>query len=270
MKELEKQIKKELSFVKECEQKNIKQLKELKHKVPANLPSGKIRGSICHGSPQFYLTRSGEKDQYLNKNYLPSIQYAVKQEYHEKMAAALIRREKALLRLSKTLEETEPASVYEKMSVAKKLLVAPIVSSEEDYIQKWLEEHPGNQNPYPEDCNYTTNRGEKVRSKSEKILADLFYSYQIPYQYEPMLTLPSGKTLYPDFALLNTTTKKTLYWEHLGLVDQDTYLQRNIQKIQQYEVNGILLGETLITSFESTSVPLNTKILDQKIRTFLL
>ena len=270
MKTIKKQLLKEIKDTRTYILENEKALKELKKKEPEVLISGSIRSTTCRGVPQYYIHLPNKKNKYLAKSNLPSIQYAVKQEYHEKMATALIRREKALLRLSKTLEETEPASVYEKMSVAKKSLVTPIVSSEEDYIQNWLEEHPGNQNPYPEDCNYTTNRGEKVRSKSEKILADLFYSYQIPYQYEPLLTLPSGKTLYPDFALLNTATKKTLYWEHLGLVDQDTYLQKNIQKIQLYEVNGILLGDTLITSFESTSVPLNTKILDHKIRTFLL
>ena len=253
MKTIEKQLLKEIKDTRAYILENEKALKELKKKEPEVLISGSIRSTTCRGVPQYYIHLPNKKNKYLAKSNLPSIQYAVKQEYHEKMAAALIRREKALLRLSKALEETEPASVYEKMSVAKKSLVTPIVSSEEDYIQNWLEEHPGNQNPYPEDCNYTTNRGEKVRSKSEVLL-----------------TLPSGKTLYPDFALLNTTTKKTLYWEHLGLVDQDTYLQKNIQKIQLYEVNGILLGDTLITSFESSSVPLNTKILDQKIRAFLL
>ena len=49
---------------------------------------------------------------------------------------------------------------------------------------------------------YYTIKGERVRSKSEKIIADELYRYQIPYKYEFPLTLATHNRniqLYPDF-----------------------------------------------------------------------
>ncbi|SFH72967.1 hypothetical protein SAMN04487830_106120 [Pseudobutyrivibrio sp. OR37] len=61
-----------------------------------------------------------------------------------------------------------------------------------------------------------------VRSKSEKIIADALEKYNVPYQYEPMLEL-GYNTIYPDFVVLNLRTRKTVYWEHLGLVSDIEY-----------------------------------------------
>lgn len=49
---------------------------------------------------------------------------------------------------------------------------------------------------------------ERVRSKSEKILADYFYRRKIPYKYECPLTLKGVGTVYPDFTFLSPKTKK--------------------------------------------------------------
>ena len=79
-----------------------------------------------------------------------------------------------------------------------------------------------------------TKRGEYVRSKSEKILADLFYENGIPYQYEPAFRLINGKLVYPDFVLLNVRERKTFYWEHYGLASDETYSTKNIDKLCLY------------------------------------
>lgn len=47
-----------------------------------------------------------------------------------------------------------------------------------------------------------TERGERVRSKSEKILADYFYRNGILYKYECPLYLKYFGTIYPDFTFL--------------------------------------------------------------------
>ena len=50
-----------------------------------------------------------------------------------------------------------------------------------------------------------TENGERVRSKSEKILADYFYRQNILYKYEKPLYLKGYGTVYPDlhFCLQN-------------------------------------------------------------------
>ena len=65
-----------------------------------------------------------------------------------------------------------------------------------------------------------TAKGERVRSKSEKILADYFYSRKIPYHYEKPLHLRGYGIVYPDFTLLSRKTRREVYWEHEGLVEK--------------------------------------------------
>lgn len=48
-----------------------------------------------------------------------------------------------------------------------------------------------------------TNRGERVRSKSEKIIADCFFRKGIPYKYECPLYLKGLGIIYPDFTILS-------------------------------------------------------------------
>lgn len=117
--------------------------------------------------------------------------------------------------------------------------------------------------------NYYTSRGGFVRSKSEKIIADALEKYNIPYQYEPVLEL-GYNTVYPDFVVLNVRTRKTIYWEHLGIVSDMEYATKNFIKIQNYEKNGYLLGKDLIITMESSDIPMNIKLVEQKIKEFLL
>ena len=61
---------------------------------------------------------------------------------------------------------------YSDMTAGKKLLVKPTYISDEEYAKKWKEEiyhTKGIDENMPE---IITNNGEKVRSKSEKIIAD--------------------------------------------------------------------------------------------------
>ena len=64
-----------------------------------------------------------------------------------------------------------------------------------------------------------TEKGERVRSKSEKILADYFYRNNILYQYEKPLYLKGYGTIYTDFTFLSKKTRKEIYWEHEGIVN---------------------------------------------------
>ena len=61
-----------------------------------------------------------------------------------------------------------------------------------------------------------TENGERVRSKSEKILADYFYRQNILYKYEKPLYLKGYGTVYPDFTFLSSKTGKEIYWNMRG------------------------------------------------------
>ena len=48
--------------------------------------------------------------------------------------------------------------------------------------------------------NYITDAGERVRSKSELVIANLLYKNNIPYMYECPLKI-NNNTVYPDFTV---------------------------------------------------------------------
>ncbi len=114
-----------------------------------------------------------------------------------------------------------------------------------------------------------TERGERVRSKSEKILADYFYHRGIQYKYEHPLYLKGYGTVYPDFTFLSKRTRKEIYWEHDGKMDDPAYAQNAVRKIQAYEDNDIYPGERLILTFETTKTVLDTRLIEKMICRYL-
>ena len=96
-------------------------------------------------------------------------------------------------------------------------------------------------------------------------MADLFLKMGIPYIYEPVFELEDGTFIYPDFALLNVRKRKTVYWEHFGLVTNSEYAQKTIHKLNQYEASGLNVGIDLLFSMESDENPLNVKQIVRKI-----
>ena len=149
-------------------------------------------------------------------------------------------------------------------------LIRPAEISWEQRLKKWLsEEYTGKafQKGAPV---ILTERGERVRSKSEKILADLFFRRGIPYKYECPLFLKGYGTVHPDFTFLSERTGKEIYWEHAGRMDEPEYAGSAVRKIQAYEENGIYPGERLILTFETETSLLDTKLAEQLAEKYLL
>ena len=110
-----------------------------------------------------------------------------------------------------------------------------------------------------------TDQGERVRSKSERILADYFYRNGIQYKYECPLYLKGFGTVHPDFTFLSKKTKQEIYWEHDGRMDDPAYAQNAIKKIHAYQENNIYPGERLILTFETAKAVLDTKIIEKPV-----
>ena len=65
----------------------------------------------------------------------------------------------------------------------------------------------------------------------------------IPYKYEAPIQLKGYGTVYPDFTLLNVRTREIYYWEHLGMMDNQEYIQKTFVKINTFVINGIFPGK---------------------------
>lgn len=121
------------------------------------------------------------------------------------------------------------------------------------------------QNPhYEENLSIMSDKGVMMRSKSERIIAARLDYYEIPYAYEAPLKLRNGDTIYPDFTIINPVTKEKIYWEHFGMMDEKGYQENAFKKIKKLIENGIIPGENLIMTFE-TSKGINIKDINEKI-----
>jgi hypothetical protein len=116
---------------------------------------------------------------------------------------------------------------------------------------------------------FTTN-GERVRSKSEVLIADTLKRFGIPYRYEYPLRLKSGITVHPDFLCLNIRTHQEFYWEHFGLMDEPDYLERTLAKIKDYAESDILPGKNFLFTMESVVCHLSTIQVENLINEFLI
>ena len=249
---------------------NLLQEVEKRLRTYKNLEPGSLRVAMSHDCPQYYVKRPGkDREEYISKIEKEKVHLLAQRDYDEKVRKELISMNN---RLSKFLAGYDPNAVeniYERMCDTRKNLVAPVVLTDKMFVDEWMEKNKSGVNTYGAAVEFKTLRGEYVRSKSEKILADYFYSNHIPYQYEPRFEFDDYRNKYPDFVLLNVRKRKTIYWEHLGRVGEMNYATKNFVKLMDYEKNGLILGDNLIITLETLERPLDIKNVEEKVRLFL-
>ena len=237
-----------------------------------NAPEGTLRLSGCRKSIQYYRCLPGgrKNGEYLPKSREKLIRALAQKSYDEKVVRLA---EKRLAQIRDILADYEDDE-FEKLLLAehpeRQKLIRPAEISWEQRLEKWLsEEYTGKafQKGAPV---ILTERGERVRSKSEKILADLFFRRGIPYKYECPLYLKGYGTVHPDFTFLSERTGMEIYWEHASRMDEPEYAGSAVRKIQAYEENGIYPGDRLILTFETETSLLDTKLAEQLAEKYLL
>jgi hypothetical protein len=191
-------------------------------------------------------------------------------EYYEKLLKNIQLQEKTIYHFLDKYNECFRNDLLNSLSGGRKMLITPIEKTDDEFIFAWKEKYSGGNNTIEFGTPYETNNGELVRSKSEKIMADLFHQYEIVYAYEPEVILYNGQKAFPDFVLLNIRERKTYYWEHFGLASDALYSEKNLEKLAKYEKSKIVLGDNLIISTESNGVSLDVNLIKQKIEKHLL
>ena len=268
--------------IRELLKRREEELTAFLHKTEAaydekNYP-GRLRISNVGDRTRYYqIVRSpgqGQKDIYLSeKTQMDLIKGLAQKTYDSKILKELQNQLKAVQRALETIDEECLSEIYSSCSEERKKLIKPIIPDMEDYIREWeaVEFEPGDFSKVTSEI-YTT-RMERVRSKIEKIIADRYCMLKIPYRYEwPITVMHNGRkiVLRPDFTVLNRRTGKLYYHEHLGMMGDPGYCDRNINKIHIYEENGMYAGETMLYTMETANVPFSTKSLDAMIERYLL
>lgn len=212
---------------------------------------------------------SGIKLSYIKKEDHTIADRLAQKSYDQKVQKIVCRRLKQFDKLAKEYEDNEIDNIYEQMHPNRKSLVEPV---EKIWSQKVLE---WKSTPYigkefgvgiPE---IYTKKGERVRSKSEKILADTFCDLGIEYKYECPLKLNGYGIVYPDFTILRKRDGEEVYWEHDGRMDDPKYAEKAIRKINNYISNGLFPGDRLIVSFESSGVVIRDSVIKMMIDKYL-
>lgn len=258
------------------EMQSRKQLLEKKLKNVNTLLKSAPKGGLrsCKRGNQFYYysTMSGKKpDTYIRVKKIKAKLLAQK-EYLIKVQK-LINNELAYL----NSRYKYPAKTYEnalsELSPGKQILVEPIWLSDDAYITEWKShenEYEHKKFDKEEESEYFTTNHERVRSKSELMIANTLEKFGIPYYYEYRIDVPGLGTIYPDFRVLNVRQRHEYFWEHDGMMDHDGYRKKLSRRILWYERNGYFPGRNLIMTFEDKDNPLSQINIEDNIREYLL
>lgn len=256
------------SFAKEriwlLEQVRRKAEKSVEISNGGNFICRKVRGTF-----QYYL--NGE---YVKKSEKDKLRLLAKDRYYKKLLPILNAKIEAGRQAVEFFSDSELEDVYSQMHEGKQVLFTPDfipieqrvkMFENEDYAAKTLDEEVTGE--------YFTANGERVRSKSEIIIADHLRRYSVVYKYEKPLELTvHGRrvTFYPDFTVMNLRTGRIYYLEHFGMMDNEDYYNAVLRKLDAFEMNQLLIGRDVLLLHESSSAPLNTRVLDCYIQEYLV
>lgn len=82
--------------------------------------------------------------------------------------------------------------------------------------------------------------------------------------------MQDGGLVYPDFTCLNLRTRTLYRWEHLGRLDEHSYIEKNLRKLERYRQSGFQLCVDLIASQDTGGNPLSEREIDRLIDNFLV
>jgi len=236
-----------------------------------------------HGEYRYYVQKEGKgEQQYLGEDKEKEITRLCTSTYAARLVDAA---EKEIEQLDKCLkilnskanaagiDKADIDAVYGNLPEGIRQKIKPSVVTDDGFAEKWQNEKYKNRWKGNADYTIETPRGEKVRSKSEWIIACMLAEAEVPYRYEECVGLNKllGMVFYPDFTVLNKRTREVFFWEHFGKMDDPKYINESyMPKMLEYYNFGFLPGKKLLMTFESKRYPLDTTQVKRLIEEFLL
>lgn len=260
----------------------VRELAKIEEKVEDVLkdaPEGYLYITKNKNTNQFYwrVSSGNKKDKYIKKSNEKLIKELACKEYARKLLPVVRKQRSCIERFVDEYSPKEIENIYVRLHDAKKQFVSPYIMPDGEYIKQWKIiknkeklEFNNDKKIIDEESGMLTDKGEVVRSKSEKILADKLYKLNIPYIYEAPLYLKGYGYIMPDFTVLNIRERKEYYWEHLGMMGDENYCEKAIKKIETYQKNGIFPGNKLILTYETITHPLNVRCVENLIHEYLI
>lgn len=259
----------------------LKKLFEQKAKSLKNAPEGYLRISKSNGVVQYYIRSvpRNRRGNYIHAENKKIVKQIAQKVYDEKVLQAAHKEIKILERILRQYEQLEEnnslaENIFQKLNPQRQSLIKPVRFPDNLFVAQWQKEAYESKGFSENSPVYYTSRGDKVRSKSEVIIAETLSRMDIPYRYEFPLQLNSedGRciTIHPDFFCLNVKNRKEFIWEHFGMMEDSDYSINTVRKLQLYAQNGFFPGKNLIITTETVYQPISIKIIEKIAREFLL
>ena len=234
-----------------------------------SLPDGKL---ICckDGSKTKWYTSNGHSKTYIPKKEREFAEQLAEKKYLLFLKNELSHEQNLLSHYLKHHSQKPPHSMQMlESSFGYSELLQPVFKPISVELSEWASADYERNEKNMENLIHKTSLGFYVRSKSEAMIAMLLHINRIPFRYECALHLPEC-TLYPDFTIRHPFTGEVSYWEHFGMMDNESYSKNVFTKLQTYASNQLLPSVNLLTTFETREHPLDTELVENMIRHYFL
>lgn len=248
------------------------QLRAEKEKALLDVPGGALRVCNSGGKLQYYQRNSAKDTSgiYISKKNIELAKKLAQKDYDERALYALKKELAAIQKYQNSYPAVCVEQVYERLHEGRQRLVIPVSETEEQFVDRWEQVKYHGKDFDMDAPEFYTEKGERVRSKSEVIIADALYRRGVPYRYEYPIYLQGIGKVYPDFTVLNVKARKEMHWEHFGMMDDSVYAEKAVRKINGYIQNGQFVGDKMIFTYETKSNPINLKQIGSVICQYLL
>ena len=271
-----------MSLISELIDERLKEIERMISRLEEDLsgaPEGTLRISTSRKYTRYYQVKPGDgpAERYLHHSELDLAKLLAQKQYDRKVLEMLETEEQILMKAADYYRN--PASedfyagpeelVWRSLTDTRRLLVQPITPDTASFVENWQSESYEKKAFRDNDAEFVTSGGIRVRSKTELIIAEMLETSGIPYYYEKPLYLPGQGMIHPDFTVLNVKKRKTMFWEHQGMMDDDAYRDQALERINWYIQAGYYPGIHLILTHETAARPIRTGILKKVIEAYL-
>lgn len=223
-----------------------------------------------NGKTELYIrTKNSRKERYVNNKLLAEAQVIAQKMIARKKLEDIIPKINAIENLLSVLKQESVSEAYlQKHPWLSQLL--PQRRSNSDKMSAWKNEPYDRNMSHPEKIIYPTVIPNLfTRSKSESMIVSRLEFFGVPYHYDENQYI-DGVRLAMDFICINVNTGKKWYWDHRGMLDDKSYIEKTLYCEGHYLNAGIISGINLIVTSETASHPLDVQDVDQMIQDYLL
>ena len=240
-----------------------KQLEQFIRKAEERLkdaPEGAVR-IIKHGKGyQFFYRREPREKSgiYIPAHDFEKARALIQKKYDEKILAAS---KTQLALLDRFLQQYDPdilKRIYEESGEVRQGFIRAAELPDKEFRANWRAVEYMGKDFREGAAEHYTLKGERVRSKSEVMIANALFQADLDYRYEYPVML-GNQIVYSDFTVLRMPDRKEIRWEHAGLIDDVDYRNEFLGKLNLYEENGYFIGENLIVTMETQKRPFNLR-----------